>query len=156
MQGTGWPGAVRLERPLVSRLRLCGLLEACSYLLLIGPVLVIWDAVTSADVPVGGGGDVATVVAVASAGLAVRVSVWTEYVEADALGLRWRSLFRPARFPWQLVESIDVARMALFPSQGLTVLRVRLTDGTTRKLRCSAGCGRTWTPWMRAVRLLIT
>jgi hypothetical protein len=98
--------------------------------------------------------DSVLLIAIGAVLLAVRVVVWTEYVESDGVELRWRSLLRTGTCKWDDVAAVEVARMALFPNVvGPVVLQVRFVNGTTRKLRCTAGCRSTWPTWLAAIAL---
>lgn len=139
MHGVGTSGtAVRLRRTVWQRLRVVGVLEFFSWtLLLCGGVVVATEPDLSAE-PIA---DLAVVFAVlVGAPLVVRVAVATEYVEADADGIRWRSLFRPVRVPWAQVDRIERGEQWLLPRPtGQDVLVVRTTAGRRRKLRPTVG-----------------
>jgi hypothetical protein len=127
------------------------MVEFFSTVLLLCVVVGIVAGVAEHD-PWGSPADSVLLIAIAAVLVAVRVVVWTEYVESDAVELRWRSLLRTGSCKWDDVAAVEVAHMALFPNVvGPVVLQVRFVNGTTCKLRCTAGCRSTWPAWLTAI-----
>ena len=150
------PGAVRegaralqLRRKFFARIRFCGVIEFGSLLGLLGIGLLRgrpheWEAWVSA----GWLGD-ALLVAYLVAAVAVRVAVATEYVSADQQGVRWRSLFRSSFLPWDQIESMDIGKLWLFPSNTRDdVIEIRTTAADVWKLRASAWCDSAVCQWV--------
>ena len=147
---------VRLRRSPFARLRFTGALEVASAFCTFTLVLIAIDAVGGEPIFVGGLSDVVLVVLFFVGALLVRLAVWTEYVEADATTLRWRSLYREDTVPAERIEWIDVTGMYLLGQRHRSdVLRVRHVNGRTRKIRASAWCSsRARGEWVDEVRLL--
>jgi hypothetical protein len=142
---------VRLRRGALSRARFVGLLELVSGVWTLIVAFVVADALSGEPQNWGGPGGVAFLGALVAAVLAVRVAVATEYLEADHIGLRWRTLFRRHAIPWERVASVEFGPMNLFPQLfAEEVIVVQAKDGARWRVRASVWSGERASAWARS------
>lgn len=143
-----------MPRSVLARSRAVGLLEFASLFGPLAVVLIVIDLVKGVPIQWGDSNDVLQVVAMLAPAFVIRFAVASEYVEADAEGLWWRTLFRRRFIPWRRIEEIGIGQMWLFsgsPSSSYDVIRVKLRTGGILRLRASVWNSARARRWLTAL-----
>lgn len=125
-------------------------------------VFLIVDLLNGTETDWGGAAGVGWLLAYVAGLAAARLAIATEYLVADASGVRWRTLFHKRSMPWDRIHGFEISQMSLFPSPVASwdVIVLVTPSGGRRRVRASLWAGdrrrRRWLDqsigyWMHAV-----